>query len=63
MSELTFEDAPAELERIVAPLRGSARSLPARGHLQFEPGGPLGWLAGKRSLGSFRMTDFAMSFG
>ena len=23
----------------------------------------LGWLAGKRSLGSARMADFAMSFG
>ena len=57
------EDHPEAGAEVVAPLRGSARSLPARGHLRFDPDGPLGWLAGKRSLGSFRMTDFAMSFG
>jgi hypothetical protein len=25
--------------------------------------GPLAWLAGKRPLASFRMTDFSMLFG
>jgi hypothetical protein len=25
--------------------------------------GPLGWLAGRRSLASFRMSDFEMRFG
>lgn len=48
---------------VVADLNGSARSLPARGSWEFDPAGPLGWLAGKRSLGTFRMSDFAMSFG
>lgn len=48
---------------VVAELSGSARSLPALGAWHFEPEGPLGWLAGKRSLGSFAMADFEMSFG
>jgi acetoacetate decarboxylase len=50
-------------EEVVAPLKGSARTLPARATWTFNPGGPLGWLAGKRSLASFRMADFAMAFG
>ena len=50
-------------EPVVAPIRGSARSLPCRAHWNFEESGPLGWLAGKRALASFRMTDVAMSFG
>lgn len=63
----TWQVRPAEHPEagteVVASLSGSARSLPARGRWTFDPGGPLGWLAGKRSLASFRMTDFAMSFG
>ncbi len=50
-------------EEVVAHLTGSGRSLPCRGSWEFSPSGPLGWLAGKRSLASFRMADFAMSFG
>ncbi len=50
-------------EEVVAALTGSAKSLPCRGRWQFDPAGPLGWLAGKRSLASFRMADFQMSFG
>ena len=50
-------------EEVVADLTGSGKSLPCRGHWNFNPDGPLGWLAGKRSLASFRMADFAMSFG
>jgi hypothetical protein len=46
-----------------AKLHGSARSLPCRGRWEFTPDGPLGWLAGRRSLASFRMSDFQMSFG
>lgn len=46
-----------------ATLHGSARSLPCRGRWEFAPDGPLGWLAGRRSLASFRMSDFQMSFG
>ena len=46
-----------------ARLHGSARSLPCRGRWEFAPDGPLGWLAGRRSLASFRMSDFQMSFG
>lgn len=45
-----------------ADLRGSGRVLPCRGRWEFDRGGPLGWLAGARTLASFRMVDFRMSF-
>jgi hypothetical protein len=50
-------------EEVTASLTGSSKALPARGHWDFNPQGPLGWLAGKRSLASFRQADFTMSFG
>ena len=50
-------------EPVVAPMRGTARSLPCRAHWSFHEDGPLGWLAGKRALASFRLADVAMSFG
>jgi hypothetical protein len=50
-------------DEVVAHLTGSGRALPCRGSWEFNPSGPLGWLAGKRSLASFRMVDFEMSFG
>lgn len=46
-----------------ATLRGSAKSLPCRAHWEFDPAGPLGWLAGRRRLASFRMSGFRMTFG
>ena len=46
-----------------ASLHGSARTLPCRGQWEFDINGPLGWLAGRRALASFRMSDFRMSFG
>jgi hypothetical protein len=46
-----------------APLSGSSRTLPCRGHWEFAPDGPLGWLAGRRPVASLRMTDFRLSFG
>jgi hypothetical protein len=48
---------------VVAELKGSARAFPCRGSWDFDRQGPLAWLAGKRPLASFRMTDFQMSFG
>jgi acetoacetate decarboxylase len=50
-------------EEVTAALTGSSKALPCRGSWAFDPRGPLGWLHGKRSLASFRQTDFAMSFG
>jgi acetoacetate decarboxylase len=50
-------------EEVTARLTGSSKALPCRGTWSFDPDGPLGWLHGKRSLASFRQTDFAMSFG
>lgn len=50
-------------EERTADLRGSARSLPCRGQWEFDPAGPLGWLAGRRRLASFRMSAFRMTFG
>lgn len=50
-------------EARTATLQGSAKSLPCRGHWEFDPAGPLGWLAGRRRLASFRMAGFRMTFG
>jgi hypothetical protein len=50
-------------EQKTATLRGSARTLPCRGRWDFAGDGPLGWLAGRRALASFRMSDFEMNFG
>lgn len=47
---------------ITAALTGSAKALPCRGHWEFAPDGPLGWLAGARQLASFRQAGFRMSF-
>ena len=46
-----------------ATMRGTARTLPCRGRWHFAADGPLGWLAGRRPVASFRMVDFRMSFG
>jgi hypothetical protein len=48
---------------VVAEFKGSAKAFPCRGSWEFSEVGPLAWLAGKRPLASFRMTDFQMSFG
>jgi len=48
---------------VVAELKGSARAFPCHGSWDFSERGPLAWLAGRRPLASFRMTDFQMSFG
>lgn len=46
-----------------ATFKGSAKGLPCRGSWDFDANGPLAWLAGKRPVASFRMSDFRMSFG
>lgn len=46
-----------------ATMRGTARVLPCRAHWHFPADGPLAWLSGARRLGSFRMSDFRMTFG
>jgi len=46
-----------------AVLKGTSRPSPCRATWDIAPDGPLGWLAGARQLASFRMRDFAMSFG
>lgn len=48
---------------VAADLSGSSRALPCWGSWEFDRTGPLGWLAGRRPVASFRMADFAMSFG
>lgn len=54
---------PRAGQEVVTPLSGSAKVLPCRGSWEFSELGPLAWLAGKRAIASFRMTDFAISFG
>jgi hypothetical protein len=56
-------DEPGADREVVAHITGSAKAFPARGSWDFDARGPLAWLAGKRPLASFRMTDFQMSFG
>ena len=46
-----------------ATLQGSSKAAPCRGHWDFDPDGPLGWLRGARQLASFRQAAFRMSFG
>lgn len=46
-----------------ATLQGSAKAMPCWGAWEFDPDGPLGWLAGPRPIASFRMNGFRMSFG
>lgn len=53
----------ADATEVVAGLIGSAQMAPARSEWHFEPDGPLGWLAGKRPLATFRMRGFRMLFG
>ena len=48
---------------VTAPVRGRARTLPARAHWDFAPSGPLGFLSGHRPLASFAIHHFRMSFG
>ncbi|MBM9461255.1 acetoacetate decarboxylase family protein [Nocardioides sp. zg-536] len=43
-------------------MKGSAKALPCRARWTFDPQGPLGFLAGARQLGSFRMDRFRLSF-
>ncbi len=50
-------------EEVTAALVGSSKAAPCRAHWDFNPDGALGWLAGKRSIASFRQADFTMSFG
>ncbi|RNL80054.1 acetoacetate decarboxylase family protein [Nocardioides marmorisolisilvae] len=53
----------ADGEEVRASLTGSSKAAPCRGRWDFNPDGALGWLAGKRSIASFRQADFRMSFG
>ena len=50
-------------EERTATLRGSSKTLPARGHWDFDANGPLAFLRGARQLASFRQAAFTMSFG
>ncbi len=46
-----------------APIRGTARTLPARARWQVAVDGPLGFLRGARQLASLRLADFRLTFG
>ena len=46
-----------------ARMGGRTRALPCLAHWDFSAEGPLGWLAGKQPLASFRLRDFEMDFG
>ena len=46
---------------VATALRGSGRTLPCLATWDFGPSGPLGWLAGKQPVASFRSRDFRLS--
>jgi acetoacetate decarboxylase len=48
---------------VVAPMHGSARSLPCHASWDFATDGPLGFLRGRRPFLSFRMADLRLTFG
>ena len=48
---------------VEAPVTGRGRALPARSRWDVAPDGPIGFLAGRRPLASFRIANFALSFG
>jgi acetoacetate decarboxylase len=50
-------------EPVTADLRGSSRALPCSAAWEFDPEGPLGWLADRRPVLSARMVDFDLTFG
>lgn len=47
----------------ISPVRSRARIALSRGSLDADPAGPLGFLAGRRTLLTFSLRDFRMSFG
>ncbi len=62
-----FASATSQLREdgstVVAPMTGSARSLPCLGSWDFDAHGPLGFLHGRRPLVSFRLADLRLTFG
>lgn len=48
---------------VIARVSGSAKSLPCLASWDFNPDGALGWLAGRKPLVSFRLTDLKLTFG
>ncbi len=44
-------------------MAGRSKVAPCTARWDFDPAGPLGWLAGRRHLLSFRQRDFTLSFG
>ena len=47
----------------VSPVRSTATLALARTSFAADPGGPLAFLSGRRSIASFVLRDFRMSFG
>ena len=56
-------DRSGVLSPVVSPVAGRGRVLPARASWDFAPDGPLGFLAGHRTLASFTLSTFRLSFG
>lgn len=53
----------AHTEPVETDMSGRSRLAPCTARWTFDPAGPLGWLAGRRALLSFRQRDFTLSFG
>ena len=61
--ELRVRSLSSAIRQVQARMRGRTRAVPCLAHWEFADDGPLGWLAGKQPLVSFRLRDFAMDFG
>lgn len=48
---------------VLTPVSGSSRNVPVRGRWDFGAAGPLAWLHGRQPVASFRLGDFALTFG
>lgn len=58
----TSQVRPESGAEVVTSMTGSARTLPALATWDFDPGGPLGFLHGRRPLASFRLSDVRLTF-
>lgn len=60
---VTLSQHHADGAEVRTPVRGSGRSLPALATWDFAADGPLGYLAGRRPLVSFRLSDVRLTVG
>jgi acetoacetate decarboxylase len=60
---VTTSQVRDDAHEVRTPIRGSARTLPAWATWDLAPGGPLGFLHGRRPVISFSLSDVRLTFG